>query len=104
MPARAAPAGTEPIDAVTEPRYSLTVADRINTRLVARRSIAYTSPPQPYDDALVLAGILLDRPDELQGAGPWFRPIAGGQRTVRLELVADVAEAQLQLDGTRGDG
>ena len=89
---------------MTDPRYRLTVTDRINTRLVARRSIAYTSPPQAYDDALVLAGILLDRPDELHGAGPWFRPIAGGQRSVRLELVEEIAAAQLQLDGTRGDG
>ena len=52
----------------------------------------------------MLAGILLDRPDELRGAGPWFRPIAGGQRSARLELVEDVAAAQLQLDGTRRDG
>ena len=86
---------------MTEPRYRLTVSDRINTRLVARRSIAYTSPPQDYDAALVLAGILLDRPDELHGAGPWFRPIAGGQRSVRLELVEDIAPAQLRLDATR---
>jgi hypothetical protein len=90
---------------VTDPRYRLRVADRINTRLVARRSIAYVSPPQAYDDALVLAGILLDRPEGLQGAGPWFRPIAGGQRSVFLELVEDVAPAQMRLDGTReGDG
>ena len=82
-----------------EPHYRLTVSDRLNTRLVGRRSIAYTSPPQGYDDALVLAGILLDRPDELQGAGPWFRPIAGGQRSVRLELVAEIAPDQLRLDG-----
>jgi hypothetical protein len=79
-------------------RYTLTVYDRLNTRLVARRSIAYTSPPQPYDEALVLAGILLDRPEGLQGAGPWFRPIAGGQRSVRLELVEEVAASQLHLD------
>lgn len=84
---------------MADPRYRLTVVDRLNTRLVARRSIAYTSPPQPYDEALVLAGILLDRPDALQGAGPWFRPIAGGQRSVRLELVEEVAVDQLHLDG-----
>jgi hypothetical protein len=89
---------------VPDPRYRLTVSDRINTRLVARRSIAYTSPPQPYDEALVLAGILLDRPEGLQGAGPWFRPIAGGQRSVRLVLVEEVAPAQLHLDGVGGDG
>jgi hypothetical protein len=83
---------------VAGPRYQLTVHDRLNTRLVARRSIAYTSPPQPYDEALVLAGILLDRPEGLQGAGPWFRPIAGGQRTVRLEVVEEVAPDQLHLD------
>ena len=79
-------------------RYQLTVQDRLNTRLVGRRSISYTSPAQPYDEAIVLAGILLDRPEGLTGAGPWFRPIAGGQRTVRLEAVADVAATQLHLD------
>jgi hypothetical protein len=83
---------------VSGPLYQLTVQDRINTRLVGRRSIAHTSPPQPYDEALVLAGILLDRPEGLSGAGPWFRPIAGGQRTVRLDVVADVPESQLHLD------
>lgn len=83
---------------MAETLYRLTVHDRINTRLVGRRSISYTSPPQPYDEAVVLAGILLDRPEGLQGAGPWFRPIAGGQRTVSLEVVADVAATQLHLD------
>jgi hypothetical protein len=83
---------------VTDPRYRLTVHDRLNTRLVGRRSISYTSPPQPYDEAVVLAGILLDRPEGLSGAGPWFRPIAGGQRSVTLEVVADVPASQLHLD------
>jgi len=83
---------------VDEPRYRLTVHDRLNTRLVGRRSISYTSPAQSYDEAVVLAGILLDRPEGLAGAGPWFRPIAGGQRTVRLEVEAAVTEAQLHLD------
>jgi hypothetical protein len=83
---------------VADPRYRLTVHDRLNTRLVGRRSISYTSPPQPYDDAIVLAGILLDRPEGLSGAGPWFRPVAGGQRSVSLDVVADVPAAQLHLD------
>src|SRR3954471_19838164 len=94
---RARPAATERVD---EPRYRLTVHDRLNTRLVGRRSISYTSPPQPYDEALVLAGILLDRPEGLSGAGPWFRPIAGGQRTVSLEVVEDITPAQLHLEVT----
>ncbi len=81
-----------------DPRYRLTVHDRLNTRLVGRRSISYTSPPQPYDDAIVLAGILLDRPEGLDGAGPWFRPVAGGQRSVTLEVVAHVPDSQLHLD------
>ena len=80
------------------PLYILTVHDRLNTRLVGRRSISYTSPPQPYDEALVLAGILLDRPEGLLGAGPWFRPIAGGQRSVRLEIVEEVGASQLRLE------
>jgi hypothetical protein len=79
-------------------RYRLSVQDRLNTRLVGRRSISYTSPAQPYEEAIVLAGILLDRPEGLSGAGPWFRPIAGGQRTVRLEVEAEVTEAQMHLD------
>jgi hypothetical protein len=83
---------------VADPRYRLTVDDRLNTRLVGRRSISYTSPPQPYDEAIVLAGILLDRPEGLSGAGPWFRPIAGGQRSVSLDVVAEVPAAQLHLD------
>jgi hypothetical protein len=87
---------------VDAPRYRLTVHDRLNTRLVGRRSISYTSPPQPYDEAIVLAGILLDRPEGLTGAGPWFRPIAGGQRTVRLEVVEEVAASQLHLDVAAG--
>ena len=85
---------------MAEPRYRLTVHDRLNTRLVGRRSISYTSPAQPYDEAVVLAGILLDRPEGLSGAGPWFRPIAGGQRSVSLEVEADVPESQLHLDVT----
>lgn len=83
---------------MAEPRYRLTVHDRLNTRLVGRRSISYTSPPQPYDEAVILAGILLDRPEGLSGAGPWFRPIAGGQRSVTLDVVADVAASQLHLE------
>jgi hypothetical protein len=88
---------------VADPRYRLTVHDRLNTRLVGRRSISYTSPPQHYDEALVLAGILLDRPEGLTGAGPWFRPTAGGQRSVSLEVVAEVPGGQLHLDGVGGD-
>ena len=72
--------------------------DRLNTRLVGRRSISYTSPAQTYDEAIILAGILLDRPEGLSGAGPWFRPVAGGQRSVSLEVVADVPAAQLHLE------
>jgi hypothetical protein len=86
---------------VGEHRYRLVVHDRINTRLVGRRSISYSAPPQPYDDAIVLAGILLDRPEGLTGAGPWFRPIAGGQRSVSLEVVAEVPPDQLHLDVAR---
>ncbi|MDX6664064.1 MAG: hypothetical protein QOG68_270 [Solirubrobacteraceae bacterium] len=83
---------------MADPRYRLTVHDRLNTRLVGRRSISYTSPAQSYDDAIVLAGILLDRPEGLSGAGPWFRPVAGGQRSVSLEVEAAVTDAQLHLE------
>lgn len=71
------------------PYFSVEVADRFTPGLTGRHDRVYASPPQPRDQALTLAALLLDAGPDLDGAGPWQRAIAGGRRTVRLVGVAD---------------
>jgi hypothetical protein len=66
------------------PLYVLEVEDRLTTSLSRRTGGAYTSPPQPLDDARRLAALLLDCEVPPEGDGPWRRPLAGGHRVVRL--------------------
>jgi hypothetical protein len=41
--------------------------------------------PLPEPEARALAALLLNRPSEVEGDGPWRLAVAGGARTVRLE-------------------
>ena len=41
--------------------------------------------PIPEPDARALVSFLLNRPEEVQGNGPWRLAVAGGARTVHLE-------------------
>lgn len=66
------------------PLFVVAVADRFSPGLTGRSDRAYESPPQPRDDALALAALLLDAGDPLAGDGPWQRALAGGRRTVTL--------------------
>jgi hypothetical protein len=66
------------------PSFSVRVEDRFSPGLTGRRDREYASPPQPRDEALTLAALLLDAGGELDGDGPWQRALAGGRRTVRL--------------------
>jgi hypothetical protein len=66
------------------PSFAVQVQDRFSPGLTGRQDRAYTSPPQPRDDALTLAALLLDAGGDLDGDGPWQRALAGGRRTVRL--------------------
>jgi hypothetical protein len=66
------------------PSFTVRVEDRFSPGLTGRQDRAYASPPQPRDDALTLAALLLDSGGDLDGDGPWHRALAGGRRTVRL--------------------
>jgi len=61
----------------------LRVEDEINQALTGHEGCSYESPPQPRDQALTLARVLLGYTgEELNGDERWSCPIAGGRRTV----------------------
>lgn len=68
------------------PLYVVTAEDRVSAPLTSRPAREYRSPPQVLEDARQLAALLLDRGEDLNGDGPWLRPLAGGQRHVAIEL------------------
>ncbi|HWI08675.1 MAG TPA: hypothetical protein VNT54_14325 [Solirubrobacteraceae bacterium] len=76
----------EQLELTLGPLYLVLVDDRVNGPLTSRPARHYRSPPQSRDDARCLAALLLDRGDELEGDGPWRRPLAGGQRHVAIVL------------------
>ena len=78
--------GGEQLALTLGPLYHVVVDDRVSGPLTGRPTRSYRSPPQPLDEARCLAAILLDRGDELEGDGPWRRPLAGGQRHVEIVL------------------
>ena len=73
------------------PSFTVQVDDRFSPGLTGRHDRAYASPPQPRDEALTLAALLLDAGRDLDGVGPWQRALAGGRRTVRLVPAPDGA-------------
>jgi hypothetical protein len=76
----------EQLELTLGPLYLVTVEDRVNGPLTGRPARRYRSPPQSLQDARCLAALLLDRGGELEGDGPWRRPLAGGQRHVAIVL------------------
>lgn len=76
--------GAEQLELTLGPLYLVVVDDRVNGPLTGRPARSYRSPPQSLEDARCLAALLLDRGGELDGAGPWRRPLAGGQRHVAV--------------------
>ncbi len=78
--------GGEQLELTLGPLYLVVVEDRVNGPLTGRPARTYRSPPQPLDDARCLAALLLDRGPDLDGEGPWRRPLAGGQRHVAIVL------------------
>ncbi|MBI5105362.1 MAG: hypothetical protein HZB46_10360 [Solirubrobacterales bacterium] len=85
-----APPSDDPQLALTlGPCFTVQVEDRFSPGLTGRHDRTYASPPQPQDDALVLAALLLDAGPDLEGTGPWQKAIAGGRRTVRLLRAPD---------------
>ena len=78
--------GGEQLELTLGPLYLVLVDDRVNGPLTNRPARTYRSPAQPLEDARCLAALLLDRGGELEGDGPWRRPLAGGQRHVSIVL------------------
>ena len=76
--------GGEQLELTLGPLYVVTVDDRVSGPLTTRPPRRYRSPPQKLEDARCLALLLLDRGDDLQGDGPWRRPLPGGQRHVEI--------------------
>ena len=77
---------SEQLELTLGPLYLVVVDDRVSGPLTGRPARTYRSPAQPLDDARCLAALLLDRGSELDGEGPWRRPVAGGQRHVAIVL------------------
>jgi hypothetical protein len=80
--------GGEQLALTLGPLYHVVVDDRVSGPLNGRPTRSYRSPPQGLEEARCLAALLLDRGDELDGDGPWRRPLAGGQRHVAIVLAA----------------
>jgi hypothetical protein len=74
----------EQLELTLGPLYLVVVDDRVSGQLTSRMERSYRSPAQPLEDARCLAALLLDRGGELEGDGPWRRPLAGGQRQVAI--------------------
>jgi hypothetical protein len=78
--------GGEQLELTLGPLYVVTVDDRVSGPLTNRPARRYRSPPQALEEALQLATMLLDRSQDLDGEGPWRRPLPGGQRHVAIVL------------------
>ena len=76
--------GGEQLELTLGPLYHVEVDDRVSGPLTGRPARSYRSPPQTLKSARLLAALLLDRAGELEGEGPWRRPLAGGQRHVAI--------------------
>ncbi|MEA2233544.1 MAG: hypothetical protein QOD83_3360 [Solirubrobacteraceae bacterium] len=74
----------EQLELTLGPLYLVVVDDRVSGPLTGRPARSYRSPAQPLAEARCLAALLLDRGSELDGDGPWRRPLAGGQRHVAI--------------------
>ena len=64
--------------------YVVIVEEHIERRLAGRSPCRYISPPQLPSSARALVGLLLGRPTQKLGDGPWRIAIAGGEREIRL--------------------
>jgi len=63
----------------------VTVIETVAPGLSGREPLTYVSPPQPREQAITLARLLLGTAAELvNGDDRWSAPIAGGRRVVTL--------------------
>jgi hypothetical protein len=64
--------------------YVVIVEEHIERHLAGRSPCLYISPPQLRTSARALVRLLLGRPTQELGDGPWRIAIAGGEREIRL--------------------
>jgi hypothetical protein len=77
--------------------YIVIVEEQIEPRLACRAPCFYISPPQLRPSALALVRLLLGRPTQEIGTGPWRTAIAGGERAIRLQRCLKNGQARLDL-------
>lgn len=65
--------------------YRVIVIDHVQPTLAGHAGVSYESLPQPREDALALASVLIGLAQLPDDAGPWQQPRPGGRRTVRIE-------------------
>ena len=74
-----------PLAVADEPMFVVHVEDTISAALAGHDGVEYRSPPLPREDALALVRVLLGDDRTAAETRSWRCPIAGGQRTVKLE-------------------
>ncbi len=71
-------------------QYVVSVSDSVTETLAGHPGLTYTSPPQPYRQALNLVTGLLGHPPKPsvngERSGRWIKATAGGRRVVTLTL------------------
>src|SRR5215211_5547996 len=90
-------AGREPAAPDGRVHRDRVVEERIETHLAGRSPCLYISPPQLHTSALEIVRLLLSRPAEEVGTGPWRTAIAGGERELRLQPCLSHGQVRLDL-------
>ena len=75
----------QPMAVADEPMFVVHVEDTISATLAGHDGVEYRSPPLTREEALALVGVLLGDDRPAAETRSWRCPIAGGQRTVKLE-------------------
>jgi hypothetical protein len=76
---------SDPSAGAAEPAFVVHVVDAISAALAGHDGVEYRSPPLPREEALALVRVLLGDDRPAAETHSWRCPIAGGQRTVKLE-------------------
>jgi hypothetical protein len=74
-----------PSAGAAEPAFVVHVEDAISAALAGHEGVEYRSPPLARGEALALVRVLVGDDPATAGTRSWRCPIAGGQRTVKLE-------------------